>query len=333
MSSDVHTGKLKKNAFRVAKQRNIGASRVRVPGGCLDAKVLGQIQKIAETYGDGKVHLTSRQGFEITGIHFDDMDKVNDLLQPIIEAHDINQDGPGQGYPASGTRNISACIGERVCHFGCYDTTALAQRIEKAIFPHDLHFKIGVTGCSNDCGKVRLNDFGIMGMTEPQLDESRCVSCGACEKYCAARSVGAIELVNGKPVRNAEKCIGCGVCIVYCPMRAWTRSTDLYYRLTVFGRTGKQNPRMGETWLEWVDEDAIIQIIQNTYPFVDRYIDENAPGRKEHVGYIVDRMGFNVFRRWALRGITLPEKTVEYSPLYWTGIQNEPQTSDRALRY
>ena len=88
---DLNTKKIKKNAFRVTKVRGITASRVRVPGGHLDAELLGKIQEIAEKYGDGTVHITTRQGFEIPGISFEDMDKVNELLQPIIEKLDINQ--------------------------------------------------------------------------------------------------------------------------------------------------------------------------------------------------------------------------------------------------
>lgn len=333
MSLDIDAGKLKKNAFRVSKVRNIGASRIRVPGGCIDANLLGKIQEIAEKYGDGKVHITSRQGFEITGIPFEHMEAVNELLQPIIEQLDIQQKEEGAGYEASGTRNVSACIGERVCPYGCYDTTAFAKRMEKEIFPNDLHFKVGFTGCPNDCGKVRTQDFGIMGMTEPQLDPSRCVSCGACVKQCAAKSVGALNPVNGRPVRNTEKCIGCGVCTVYCPTRAWTRSKDKYYRLTLFGRTGKQNPRLGQDWLKWVDEESIIKIVTNTYDYVRRYIDPNAPAGKEHIGYIVDRTGFDEYRKWALKGVVLGGKAQEYSPLYWGGIQNEDQMASKKMRY
>ena len=39
--------------------------------------------------------------------------------------------------------------------FGNYNTAAFAKRIEKAIFPNDLHFKIALTGCANDCIKAR----------------------------------------------------------------------------------------------------------------------------------------------------------------------------------
>lgn len=190
---DINTKALKKNAFRVTKERGLTASRIRVPGGHLDAKYLSQIQRIAENYGNGTVHITSRQGFEIPGIPFEKMPEVNAALQDLIDGLEINQAEQGAGYPASGTRNITACVGNRVCPFACYDTTAFAQRIEKAVFPNDLHFKIALTGCPNDCAKVRMHDFGIMGMTQPQLDPDRCVSCGACVKACKKKSVEALN--------------------------------------------------------------------------------------------------------------------------------------------
>ena len=73
---DINTKKLKKNAFRITKTRGITASRVRVPGGHLKAEYLGLIQEIADKYGNGTVHITTRQGFEIPGISFKDMDAV-----------------------------------------------------------------------------------------------------------------------------------------------------------------------------------------------------------------------------------------------------------------
>ena len=165
-----------------------------------------------------------------------------------------------------------------------------------------------------------MHDFGIIGMTEPQLDKDRCVNCGACEKYCRTKSVQAIEMVNGKPHRNKEKCIGCGVCVVYCPMRAWTRSKKKYYKLTLLGRTGKKNPRLGQDFIKWADEDSIVKIIKNTYDYVREFIDPNAPGGKEHIGYIVDRTGFGVFKEWVMKDVHLPEEALVYDPIYWGGI-------------
>lgn len=320
MSLDINTKKLKKNAFRVSKVRGIGASRIRVPGGYLKAEILGQIQEIAEKYGNGIVHLTTRQGFEIEGIHFEDMDEINQMLQPIIDTLEINQVDPGMGYPASGTRNICACIGNNVCPFANYNTAKFAKRIEKEIFPNDLHFKVALTGCSNDCAKVRMHDFGIIGMTMPQYDTSRCVSCEACIKGCNSLSVGALRIENGKIKRDTEKCIGCGVCITKCPTRAWTRSKQKYYKLSLMGRSGKKNPRMGKDFLIWVDEDSIVKIILNTYKFVKEYISPNAPGGKEHIGYIIDRVGFDEYKKWAMDGVKLLPETIVNERLYWEGI-------------
>ncbi len=318
---DVNTKKLKKNAFRVTKERGLTASRVRVPGGHLDAKYLSMIQEIAETYGDGSVHMTVRQGFEIPGIRYEDMDKVNELLQPIIEGLKINQPEPGKGYSSSGTRNISACVGNKVCPYACYDTSEFAFKIEKAIFPDDLHVKVALTGCPNDCAKVRMHDFGIMGMTEPQYRAERCVSCGACEKACKRKSVGALSMVNYRIQRNHEKCIGCGECVIQCPTRAWVRSDKKYYRLTLLGRTGKKNPRLGEDFIKWADEESILKIITNTYDYVREYIDLSAPGGKEHIGYIVDRTGFEEFKKWALRGVVLLEIAEVSERIYWGGVK------------
>jgi len=318
---DINTKNLKKNAFRVTKRRGFTASRIRVPGGKMDAKYLAMIQEIAEKYGDGTVNITTRQGFEVPGISFEDMDKVNELLQPIIEGLEINQTDEGKGYSAAGTRNISACVGNNICPYANYNTTEFAKKIEKAIFPNDLHFKVALTGCSNDCGKVRLNDFGIIGMTEPQYDMNKCVSCGACVKACTKKSTGALTMNNYKIQRDHKKCIGCGECVIACPTDAWTRSREKYYKLVLLGRTGKKNPRMAKDFIAWVDEESIIKIICNTYKYVKEYIDKDSPGGKEHIGYIVDRTGFPEFKKWAMEGVNLSDKTIVQETMYWDGIK------------
>jgi anaerobic sulfite reductase subunit C len=314
---DINTKALKKNAFRVTKERGKTAIRIRVPGGHMEAKYFPVLQEVAEKYGNGSVHITIRQGFEIPGIDMRYMKEINELIQPVIEGLEINQVDPNTGYAASGTRNVSACIGNRVCPFANYDTSAFALKIEKAIFPNNRHVKIALTGCPNDCIKARMQDFGIIGMTEPQYDAYRCIGCQACVNNCRRRSTGALSFENYKVVRDHEKCIGCGECVGKCPTGAWTRSEEKYYKLVIMGRTGKKNPRLAQDFINWVDEESIIKIILNTYDYIEEYIDKEAPLGKEHIGYIVDRSGYHEFKKWALKDVKLGPLAVVAPTINW----------------
>ena len=319
MARDINTKKLKKNAFRYSKVRGETASRIRIPGGVINAKSMAKIAEVAETYGNGTIFVTNRQGVELPGIALEDMPAVNKAIQSIIDDSGVNQEERDKGYPASGTRNVVACPGSRLCPFGCYDTTEFARKMDKMIFPNNLHVKIAFTGCSNDCGKVRMDDFGIIGMTEPQYDPNRCVGCEQCIKYCNIRSVGALSLVNGKVVRDTDLCIGCGVCVAYCPTRAWSRSKEHYFRLVLLGRTGKKNPRLAEDFIKWADEQSIMDIVKNAYAYVEEYIDPNAYEGKEHIGYIVDRTGFDEFFKWIMKDVKLNDKAEVAHRIYWGG--------------
>lgn len=317
--NEINRKQVTKNAFRVTKVRDKTAIRIRVPGGSITADLIREVAAISQEFGDGEIHVTTRQGFEILGIDWTKMDQVNARLKPLIEGLDINHGEPGTGYPSAGTRNVVACIGNKVCQKAQYNTTVFAKAIEKVVFPHDFHFKIALTGCPNDCQKVRMHDFGILGMTHPILNESKCVSCGRCIKKCKNLSTGALKEVNYKPRRDHDRCIGCGECTLNCPVGAWTRDPQKYFRLAIMGRTGKRNPRLAEDWIIWADQESIIKIIQNTYDYVNEYIDRSLP--KEHIGYIVDRTGFAEYKRWALKDVTLPDMAVVKPHLNWSGMK------------
>ena len=79
--------------------------------------------------------------------------------------------------------------------------------------------------------------------------------------------------------------------------RRMDKKQKKYYRLVIMGRTGKKNPRIAEDFIKWADEETIIKIIKNTYEYVEEYIDTDAPGGKEHIGYIVDRTGFKEYKK------------------------------------
>ncbi len=248
---------------------------------------------------------------------FDKMAEINKMIQPLIEALGLDVEVTEDGYPAAGVRNISACIGDRVCPMANDNTTRIAKRIEKTLYPNDFHFKVAVTGCPNDCIKAHMQDFGIICTTEPQYDVSRCISCEACVKNCKKKVTGALEMNGFNVERDTDKCIGCGECVIKCPTGAWTRSETPYYRMVIMGRTGKKNPRIAMPFMKWASEDVVVQVIKNTYEFVGRYIDRSLA--KEHIGYIVDRVGYQVFKEEVLDGILLNKEIEIAENIQWNG--------------
>ena len=54
--------------------------------------------------------------------------------------------------------------------------------------------------------------------------------------------------------------------------------------------------------------------------FVREYISPDAPYGKEHIGYIVDRVGYKEYKKWALDGIDLPELAEVSENVNWDGI-------------
>lgn len=308
---------VQKNAYRITKTRDKTCLRIRVPGGHLETKYFDIIKQIADNFGDGSVHMTTRQGFEIPDIPLEKMDEINEKIIPLLNMINPGFEVTTAGYPAAGTRNISACIGNRVCPFANDDTTALAAKIETAVYPHDFHFKIAVTGCPNDCIKAHMQDFGVICTTEPQYDADKCISCSACADNCRKRVTGALTMKDFDIVRDADLCIGCGECILQCPTGAWTRSDKKYYRMVIMGRTGKKNPRLALPFVKWATFDVILAIIKNTYRFVDEYIDRTLP--KEHIGYIVDRTGYATFKEAVLKDVDLNHEIEIAQEINWNG--------------
>jgi anaerobic sulfite reductase subunit C len=321
----VHTKKVIKNAYRITKDRGKTALRIRVPGGHIETKWFTLINEIAQKYGNGTTHISTRQGFELPGIDFDKIPEINKMIRPLIEWLGLNLEVTDTGYPAAGTRNISACIGSRVCPFGNDDTTTFAQELERAVYPNDLHFKIAITGCPNDCIKAVMNDFGIICTVEPVYDESRCISCGACVDNCAKNVTHALTMQDFSVVRDPEACIGCGECIRKCPTEAMTRSKTKSYRMVILGRTGKKNPRIARTFIKWGDKESLIKIIQNTYEFVNRHIDRSQD--KEHIGYIVDRVGYQTFKEEVLKDVRLNDKALVAEHIDWGGFYYKSDAS------
>ena len=80
MAEKVDYAALKKGGFMRQKQKGCFSLRIAVVGGNLTAENIKTVAEVAEKYGHGYVHMTSRQGIEIPFIKVEDINVVKEKL-------------------------------------------------------------------------------------------------------------------------------------------------------------------------------------------------------------------------------------------------------------
>ena len=245
------------------KQKNNFSLRIRVVGGHLDAQQLAKVAEVSEKYGEGYVHLTSRQGVEIPFIKLDQIDEVKAAL---AEGDVV----PGVCGPR--VRTITACQGAAICPSGCIDTYALAQELDERYFGRELphKFKFGVTGCQNNC-----------------LKADKCIQCGVCVKACRE---GAITLEDGKISIDSSKCNFCGRCTKACPTDAYD-NTHGY--IVSFGGIFGNHINKGKTVIPFIeDHEKLLKVCDAAISFFEK--NANAG---ERLKFTIDRVGEDEFNK------------------------------------
>ncbi|WP_130890815.1 MULTISPECIES: sulfite reductase subunit C [Fusobacterium] len=335
MKHDMNINKLKLNCFRQSKVPGEFMLQMRVPGGLVKAKYLSTIQYIAETWGNGTFHLGMRQTLNAPGIKYESIPEVNKYLEEYIkdievEMCNVDMDVNEAGYPTIGARNIMACIGNSHCIKANINTFELAKKIEKEIFPSHYHIKIAIAGCPNDCAKGHFNDFGILGVTKPIYLKDRCIGCGRCVKVCEHAATRVLKLVNNKIEKDSCCCVGCGECVEACPASAWVRPTKKLYRVLIGGRTGKQYPRMGKMFLNWVTEDVVIKVIQNWQNFSANVLHHKPVYL--HGGHLIDRAGYAKFKDLILKDVELNPEALVAQRVLWAETEYRANINLRAVK-
>jgi anaerobic sulfite reductase subunit C len=318
---DCNIEKFRNNCFRQSKVPGEFMLQLRVPGAALDAKWLEMVQYICQTWGNGEFHFGMRQTFDIPGIKAENVEKVNEYIQPFIKAVECDMCGiemdTENGYPYIGPRNIMACIGGIHCIKGNINTQDMAHKLEKIIYPNPYHIKISVAGCPNDCAKGHFQDFGIIGCTKPVYDIDRCIGCGACVRKCQSAVTRVLSLNDkGKVDKDICCCVGCGECVVACPTGAWRRPDKQFYKIILGGRTGKQYPRMGKMFANWLTEESVLAIMKN-WPKFSEWVLGGKPVYL-HGGHLIDRAGYQKFKEFMLQGVTLNPEAYIAETINWT---------------
>jgi dissimilatory sulfite reductase (desulfoviridin) alpha/beta subunit len=280
--ADVDYAALKKGGFMRQVQKDTFSMRLKVVGGQLSAGQLGAIGEIARKYGRGYVHLTSRQGVEIPFISLKDIDAVKKALA---------DGGVNIGVCGPRVRTVTACQGSAVCPSAVIETSNLADELDERYFGQELphKFKIGITGCKNNCLKAEENDLGIKGAILPEWDKSACTFCGLCEAACPAK---VIALDKDKQDLSFDKkgCVYCGKCVKGCPSDAWQGKNG--YLLSFGGMFGNEI-KEGLHILPLIFEKE--QVFKAADAVINFYRAQGKPS--ERLGKTISRVGADVLRK------------------------------------
>lgn len=283
MAQNVDYAALKKGGFMKQKQKGFGSLRLAVVGGNLTAKNIQTVAEVAEKYGKGYVHMTSRQGIEIPFIKVEDLEKVKEELAA---------GGVQTGVCGPRVRTVTACQGSEICPSGCIDTYTLAKELDERYFGRELphKFKFGVTGCQNNCLKAEENDVGIKGGMTVEYKEDACISCGVCVKACRLE---ALTMKDGKIEINTDKCNNCARCVKSCPTDAWV-GTPGY--IVSFGGTFGNFVYKGQELVPIIrDKDTLFRVTDAAI----NYFKENAKP-SERFRKTLERLGEDELKRKVL---------------------------------
>jgi sulfite reductase beta subunit-like hemoprotein len=162
-------GEITDNDFRpfrlkhgIYGQRQAGVQMVRckIPGGLMTASQAEQLGRIADEFGGGRGHLTTRQNMQY---HFVPLAQVPDLMHLMADAGMTNREAC-----YNTVRNVTACPWAGIAADEVFDVRPYAQRVAYALLRKELtqnlprKFKISFDGCrQRDCIQGAINDIGL----------------------------------------------------------------------------------------------------------------------------------------------------------------------------
>lgn len=145
----------------IYEQREPGTymMRVRIPGGGITPNQLRALARLAEEFGV-KIHVTTRQDIQLQNVRLED-------LAPL--SWKFYQEGlTCKGGGGNTVRNITSCPDAGICSREAFDVLPHAIGLTEYMiqFPSSFNlprkFKIGFSGCSDDCGLATVNDLGFI---------------------------------------------------------------------------------------------------------------------------------------------------------------------------
>ena len=135
-------------------------TRVRIPAGVVTPLQLEALASASKKYGDGVLHITTRQDIQIHNVKIEDTVKVIEYLAK----SELSPRGGGSNT----TRNVIACPFSGICKDEIFDVKGYAIAVtenllrQETSFTLPRKFKISFSCCSRDCVGCLVNDLGFL---------------------------------------------------------------------------------------------------------------------------------------------------------------------------
>ncbi|TMB52915.1 MAG: nitrite/sulfite reductase, partial [Deltaproteobacteria bacterium] len=133
--------------------------RIKIPGGMLTAEQMDAMAAVADRYGRGIGHVTTRQDIQI---HWVPIDGIIDLYERLLAAGITTR-----GACADSVRNVTACPYAGTAPSEPFDVSPYCIALHEYFLFNPLNltlprkFKIAIEGCEHDCAQAPVNDIGL----------------------------------------------------------------------------------------------------------------------------------------------------------------------------
>jgi anaerobic sulfite reductase subunit C len=268
----------KKHGFIPQRQPGKLVMRIRSRGGNLTADDLRKVAGLAEAFGQGVVHVTTRQALEMPGVAAECFEQA---------LREVEAAGLLSAVCGARIRPIVACPGTDTCPYGLQNARLLAEELDRQWVGRDVpaKTKIAVSGCPNSCTKPQGNDIGFKGVCEPLVDPAACIQCGLCVRRCPAQCMK----IQGQTLHiDRDRCLACGRCIGLCKKGALSAGRQGFH--IYIGGKGGRYPRNGDLLATFVGEKEVLARLQAILT-VYRAVAEKG----ERLGAVVERLGLAHF--------------------------------------
>src|SRR6202047_4312158 len=146
------------------RQAGVQMIRTKVPGGTLTAAQMDQLALIADEFGGGKGHLTTRQNIQY---HFVPLLRVPALLHALADVRLTTREAC-----YNTVRNVTACPLSGLLEEEAFDVHPYARKVAFAFLHKELtdslqrKFKIAFSGCKEDCMLCAIHDIGLRAVLQ-----------------------------------------------------------------------------------------------------------------------------------------------------------------------